>query len=87
MNPRLRFPQRAGQYRPAVSPFSSRFVGVLEVWKISDAEMEPYPFRVALALRKPANQRSASSGIGVSMPCGAILTRGITGFAPRLLEL
>ena len=39
-----------------------------------------------LYVRSPANQRSAS-GTGVFMPCGAVSTRGITVFVPRLSEL
>ena len=36
--------------------------------------------------RDPANQRSAG-GVGVSTPCGAVSTRGITIFVPGLSEL
>ena len=39
-----------------------------------------------LYVRSPANQRSASE-TGVSTPCGAVSTRGITVFVPRLSEL
>ena len=39
--------------------------------------MAPYPPRVPLAPRTPANQRSAS-GVGVSTPCRQVSTRGIT---------
>ena len=36
--------------------------------------------------RAPANQRS-TGGVGVSTPCGAVSTRGITVFVPGLSEL
>ena len=39
-----------------------------------------------LYFRAPANQRSAG-GVGVSTPCGAFSTRGITVFVPSLSEL
>ena len=39
-----------------------------------------------LDFRAPANQRSAD-GVGVSTPCGAVSTRGITVFVPALSEL
>ena len=48
--------------------------------------MEPYPPRVALAPRTPANQQSGS-GIGVSTPYGAVPTRGTTVFVPGVLVL
>ena len=37
-------------------------------------------------VRSLADQRSAS-GTGVSTPCGAVLTWGITVFVPRLSDL
>ena len=46
----------------------------------------PYPPRVVLALRAPANQRSAR-GIGVSTPCGAVSTRENSIFVPGVTEL
>ena len=36
--------------------------------------------------RAPTNQQSAG-GVGVSTPCGAVSTRGITLFVPGLSEL
>ena len=48
--------------------------------------MGTYPPRGRwLYVRSPANQRSAC-GAGVSTPCGAVSTRGITVFVPRLSE-
>ena len=44
------------------------------------------PPRLALAPRTPDNQQLAS-GVGVSTPCGAVSTRGITVFASNVLEL
>ena len=38
---------------------------------ISGPGMEPYPPWAVLALRTPTNEQSAS-GVGVSMPCGAV---------------
>lgn len=37
-------------------------------------------------LRVPANQQSAS-GVGISIPCGAVSARGIVAFVSGLLEL
>ena len=42
--------------------------------RMSEPRRRAYPPRVALALRAPANQRSAC-GIAVSIPCGAVSTR------------
>ena len=36
--------------------------------------------------RAPATQQAAD-GVGVSKPCGAVSTRGVTVFAPWLSEL
>ena len=53
--------------------------------RMNEPGMGPYPPRVALALRAAANQRSAR-GIGVSTPCGAVLTRENSIFVPQLSE-
>ena len=63
--------------------------GLLELYmygRISDPGMRPYPPRLALAPRTPANQRSCS-GVGVSTPCRAVSTWGIAVFVPDSSEL
>ena len=66
---------------PGITVFVPGLPELQRCERISDPGRRPYPIRVALALRTPANQRSAS-GIGVSAQCVAILTRGITVFVP-----
>ena len=84
----LRFPHPAGRYRPGGSAFSSpgcwscRYMEgfILRGWELI------LPGVRWLCVRSPANQRSAG-GTGVSTPCGAVSTRGITIFVPGLSEL
>ena len=87
---------------PGDPPFISRVVAVVQYifGRISVLEMRPHPPRVwrdldvvprgssrpALAPRAAANQQPAS-GFGVSTPCGAVSTPGITVFVHRLSEL
>ena len=84
----LGFPHAAGRYRPEGSAFSSA-----RCW--SCRGMEGFMTRGWqlilpgvrwLYVRSLANQRSPS-GTRVSTPCGAVSTRGITAFIPRLSEL
>ena len=85
---RLGFPHRAGRFRLGRSSFSSpgcrscRFVTgfLIRGW------VTVVPGWRWLYFRAPANQRSAG-GVGVSTPCGAFSTRGITVFVPSLSEL
>ena len=51
-----------------------------------DPGIGSYPLRVAMALRAPANQRSANV-IRVSTSCGAVSTRGTPVFVPGVSEL
>ena len=53
---------------------------------VSNEKTWLYPPRVVLALRPPADKRSAS-GIGVSTPCGAVSTRENSIFVSGLSEL
>ena len=84
---------RVGVFTPCVA-VSTRgttvfVLGLLELQvyaRISNPGMGSHPSRVARALRAPPKQQSAS-GVGVFTPCGAVSTRGITGFDPGLLEL
>ena len=74
-------PQRAWRYRPGGPPFSSAArrgcrgtEGVfIRKWGL---------VLLALGLRFPANQPSAR-GLGLSTPCAAVSTRGITVFGLR----
>ena len=82
------FPHPAGRYPPWGSAVSSpdccscRDIEefITRGWKLI------LPGVRWLYVRSPANQRSASR-TGVSTPCGAVLTRGITVLVPRLSEL
>ena len=84
----MRFPHPAGRYRPGGSSFSSpsgwscRCMegSLMRGWELILPEV------CWLHVRSPANQRSAG-GTGVFTPCGAISTRGIYVFVPRLSEL
>ena len=76
--------------RGGAIPEDSRFhpwgVGVVVIRTDFWTGDGPYHPRVALALHAPANQRSAR-GIGVSIPCGAVLTREQSIFVPGVSEL
>ena len=65
----------SGTFPPAAraSPSYWRYGGIY------DPGIRSYPLRVALALRAPANQRSADV-MGVSTSCGAVSTWGISVF-------
>ena len=97
----LGFPHPAGRYRPGGSEFT--FPGCWSCrdmdgfptrgWEITlsgcGGTLGVVPRgkpRRALAPGAPVNQQSPS-GVGVSTPCGAVSTREIYVFVPRLLEL
>ena len=85
---RLGFPHRVTGFRPGGSPFSSpgcRSCRCMDGFLIRGWDPVGPRWRL-LYFRAPANQRSAG-GIGVSTPCGAVSTRGITVFVPTLSEL
>lgn len=73
-------------------PGGDRFIpGSLEMNYCSmtgvyDPGMEPFPPRVPLASRTPANQQSAI-GVGLCTSCGTVSIRGSTVFVPGLLKL
>ena len=84
----LGFPHRAGRFRPGGSPFSSpgcRSCRCMQGFLIRGWEPVVPGWRW-LYFRAPANQRTAG-GVGVSTPCGAVSTRGITVFVPALSML
>ena len=84
----LGFPHCAGRFRPGGSPFSSpgcRGCKGIEGFLIRGWKHILLGMRW-IYLRSPSNQRPAS-GAGVSTPGGAVSTRGITVFVPRLSEL
>ena len=70
-----------GGIDPGDRRFRPRFVGVVDMLKVTDAWMGPYLPRVALVPRTTTNQRSAS-GVGVSTPCGVVSTRGTAVLSP-----
>ena len=74
-----------GGVDPGEHRFRSQGVGIVEIRRDYDPGMGSYPLRVALALRAPANQRSAN-GIGVSTSFGAVPTRGTPVFIPGMSE-
>ena len=74
-----------GGIGPGDHCFRPRF-GVVGVYKDFDPGMGPYPPRIALAPRTPANQRS-TSGSEIPTPYVAVSTLVITVFVPGLLEL
>lgn len=82
----LGFTHRARRYGPGDRLFRPRFVGFVDDGNICDPGTGPYPPRLPLASRAPANQQS-DSGVGFLAPCGAVPTRGITDFVPGLLDL
>ena len=84
----LGFPHRAWRRRPGRTLFlptgwwscKYREIFMIQAWS------QGYPPRVALALRPPANQRSAN-GIGISTPCRAFSTREKYIFIPGVSAL
>ena len=84
----LGFPHCVGRCRPGGTPFSSpgcRSCTCMEGFLIR--EWKPILPGVSwLYVRSPASQRPAGAA-GVSTPCGAVSTRGITVFVPALSEL
>ena len=82
----LGFPHRAGRFRPReITVFVPRLSELYMYGGIYDPGMGPCR-RQRHYSRAPANQRSAG-GVGVSTPCGAVSTRGITVFVPGLSYL
>ena len=74
------------RYVPGGPPFSSPVCRELYMYvRILDPRMGPYPPRVVLAPRIPANHQSAI-GVVVSTPCGAVSTRRTTVFVPGVLK-
>ena len=84
--PVLCFPHRARRCRLGGAPFASP---IYCNWRCvegsSDRGMRPYPPRVALAPRNPANELLAIE-VGVSTPCAAVSTRETVALVPGLLE-
>ena len=78
----------AGRYRPGGSPLSSagcRSCRCMERFLIRGWDHIVLGWHWLIS-RSQAYQRSAS-GVGISTPCGAVPTRGITVFVPGLSEL
>ena len=84
---RLGFPHGAGRFRPGGSPISSPGWSCKGIEGFLIREWKPIlPGVRWLCVRSPANHRPASAA-GVSTPCGAVSTRGITVFVPGLSYL
>ena len=76
-----------GGFDPGDHRFRPQDIGVLKVW-IYNPGMGTYPPRGALALRTIPSKSAIGqcAGAWLSTPCGAVSTRGICVFVPRLSE-
>ena len=76
-----------GGFDPGDHRFRPQDIGVLKVW-IYNPGMGTYPPRGALALRTIPSISAIGqcAGAWLSTPCGAVSTRGICVFVPRLSE-
>ena len=75
-----------GRFDPGDHRFRPQVVEVVDVWKLNRGWDPVVPGWRWHCFRAPANHRSAG-GVGFSTPYGAVSTRGITVFVPRLLDL
>ena len=67
--------------------FRARFVGLVDVWKYFLSGYGNLFPAGAVELHEPQPISDQSVGFGVSIPCGAVSTRGTTVFVPGSLEL
>ena len=81
----LRFPRRAGWYRPGDHRVRPRFVGVVDVLKVSnDPGIRPYPPRLALDPRSSRQSAIIQWGQGFHTVRGGI-DAGYHRFRPRFV--